>query len=327
MRVLVIGAGRGRGIASAVQRSGRLQLAGLVDVDGERRKAARELLGLTAGQVFADMDHAAETASPDFVVVATPTRLHREHTIGMLEAGRHVLCEKPLANTRADALAMRDAARTAGRQLAVIQNMRYAPHFRKCGELIAEGAVGKLAHVEIHFRRWRPPRGLVHAVLLNHGVHHLDTVRSITNGEARDIRAVEWDPVWCEGAGGGRFLRFTAVMKGGWVVSYDASYAEAGCETPHTAEFRIAGSRGTLVARGEVEAPLLHLHRVERAAGEFRAEQIPVPAGDWREMDREILEGFARSVRTGSPAETDVEDNLKTLDWLFRAVARLEGKA
>ena len=84
------------------------------------------------------------------VVLATPHSLHREQVIAAAQAGKHVFCEKPLALTAADAGAMLDACRKAGVQLAVGHNRRFWPAMRSLKQIVAEGRLGRLLHVEGH---------------------------------------------------------------------------------------------------------------------------------------------------------------------------------
>lgn len=226
----------------------------------------------------------------------------------------------------AEATAIREAALAQKRQCAVIQNMRYLPQVKKCRELVKDGLVGELSLIEMNFHRWRPPRGLDHAVLLNHGVHHIDLIRAIAPTELRHINAVEWDPKWAKASPGtGRFVRVTAITEDGWCAAYNASYAEAGRETPQTGELRIVGSKGTLEVSGEPDFnPQLRFHSVERATGEFADYRILVERRTWADIDRQIIEEFAQAIDTGTKAETDIEDNLNTLEWLFQAVECLE---
>lgn len=318
--LIILGLGRGLKMAESILCSETVQVVAAVDTDEPRRADAARLCKLPPAQLFSDVTEALAAKRADILLVATPTQLHKTHAIQGLEAGLHVLCEKPLALTRDDAMAIRDAARKARRQVAVVQNMRYASLYRACRELISRGEVGDLSLIEISYHRWRPPRGLDHAVLFNHGSHHLDVLRYLAEGTPVRFDAIEWDPSWATDAGSGRFLRCTVMMQEGWAAAYNASYGEAGRETSSIGECRIVGSRGTLEVRGEPDFnPELWLYRVARATGGPTVEQrMPVEKSDWRRIDRQIIEEFAEAIEDGRPAETDIEDNLLTLEWLFQ---------
>jgi predicted dehydrogenase len=84
----------------------------------------------------------------EVVVVATPHDLHAPIAIGALEAGRHVVVEKPMAITTAEAESMIDTAKRAERMLTVFHNRRWEPSFRLIRDLVANGAVGEVWRVE-----------------------------------------------------------------------------------------------------------------------------------------------------------------------------------
>src|SRR5437016_6495293 len=83
----------------------------------------------------------------DLVDVSTPNQLHAEQSIAMLEAGKHVACEKPLAGRLADARAMRDAARKARGRTFVWYNYRRVPAVALAHQLVKAGRIGRIYHV------------------------------------------------------------------------------------------------------------------------------------------------------------------------------------
>lgn len=108
-------------------------------------------------------DVAALLAEPgvDLIVVASPDALHAEHAIAALEAGKHVLIDKPFATSLADARRVAATGETAGKLVTVFQNRRWDADFRTLRRLIAEGALGDIVQFDSHFDRWRPtPTGL-----------------------------------------------------------------------------------------------------------------------------------------------------------------------
>ena len=96
----------------------------------------------------------------DAVYVATVHTTHPRLTIAALEAGKHVLCEKPLAANHAAVMAMAEAARATGKVLVEAYMYRFHPQTRRVLELVADGAIGDVLHVdaELHLPRWRAVR-------------------------------------------------------------------------------------------------------------------------------------------------------------------------
>ena len=108
-------------------------------------------------------DVAALLAEPgiDLVVVASPDALHADHALAALDAGKHVLVDKPFATSVADARRIAAAGDAAGKLVTVFQNRRWDADFRTLQKLIAGGALGDVVQFESHFDRWRPaPTGL-----------------------------------------------------------------------------------------------------------------------------------------------------------------------
>jgi len=93
----------------------------------------------------------ADDPEIELVDIATPNHVHAEPAIAMLEAGKHVACEKPLAGTLEDARAMRDAARKAPGKTFVWFNYRRCPAVGLAWGLVKEGALGRLFHVRARY--------------------------------------------------------------------------------------------------------------------------------------------------------------------------------
>lgn len=92
------------------------------------------------------------------VDVAVPNDLHREMSVAMLEAGKHVICEKPLAGTLADARAMRDAAAKAEGETFVWFNYRRCPAIALARQLVRDGRLGTIRHVRARYlQSWGGP--------------------------------------------------------------------------------------------------------------------------------------------------------------------------
>ena len=327
-RVIVAGLRRGASFLNAAAHSNAVRVVGAADTDATTRNAAAGQHGLSGDALHADVPAALKATPADILLVATPTRLHAEHVIAGLRAGLHVLCEKPLTTDRESALRIRAESQRAGRRVAVVQNMRAWPQFRKAREMILGGVIGRLSHVHILFRRWRPGQrlGHRHVELLNHGVHHMDLLRSLTGlAGAELLHATEWDPPWWQDAACGHCVSLAGRAPEGWTFAYDGSYAETGCLTGQSGHVHIVGERGALDAGGSADhEPSLRLTTNARARGSDLAEDIAIPPRDPRDIDREILDGFARACASGGPFETDLDDNLLTLGILFDAMDRLD---
>ncbi len=122
--------------------------AGLILVDSNRERLAE--MAREHDVVHATTDYRALPTAVDGVVIATPPASHREIALHFLTRGVHVLCEKPLADTAADAREMLAAAEAAGVALAVNQTRRLFPTYGAIRQLIAEGELGELRSISYH---------------------------------------------------------------------------------------------------------------------------------------------------------------------------------
>ncbi|HYN89644.1 MAG TPA: Gfo/Idh/MocA family oxidoreductase, partial [Ardenticatenaceae bacterium] len=173
-----------------------VELVAVSDVNaGLGRRRAAEL-----GCAFYDDVHAmlGETR-PDVAVILAPHPFHAPIAIACLQAGCHVLVEKPIAVQVAEADAMIEAAGRAGRLLAVNFQQRYRPEVRAARSLVREGRLGKLQHVEMtvawtrtaaYYRSgaWRGTwAGEGGGVLMNQAPHNLDLLCCLAGMPARVV--------------------------------------------------------------------------------------------------------------------------------------------
>jgi len=121
----------------------------------ERRREAVEKFGCRA---YPDFESLIGDDEVELVVIATPSHLHAPQTIKALEAGKNVVCEKPMAATLAEADAMIEAYKKTGRLLTIFQNRRYDPDFLKVKEVIQSGKLGRIVLIKMSWhsfgRRW-----------------------------------------------------------------------------------------------------------------------------------------------------------------------------
>lgn len=107
-------------------------------------------------RVVAALDTALANPAIDLVVIATPNALHAPQALAAFAAGKSVVVDKPFALDAAQAREMADAAKAAGKLLAVFHNRRWDSDFLTLQRLIAEGALGDVVQYESHFDRFRP---------------------------------------------------------------------------------------------------------------------------------------------------------------------------
>ena len=146
----VVGAGsRGRQYASLAVATGRARVVAVAEPVAARRDAAAREFGVPEDAVFDDWATlAAKPRLADAVIIATLDRDHVGPAVALAEAGYHILLEKPIAPTEAEALAIIGAASQAGVQLAVCHVLRYTPLTRLVRDVIDNGRLGELVSIE-----------------------------------------------------------------------------------------------------------------------------------------------------------------------------------
>lgn len=145
--VAILGTGWGAGTQIPAFKAAGLDIAALWGRTPETARRAADQAGVAFAT--ADFDEALSRSDVDLVSVATPPSSHAELSIRALEAGKHVLCEKPTAMDAAEAARMLEAARQRPDLLALIDHeLRFLPGRRRLRELVQDGWAGRVLHVE-----------------------------------------------------------------------------------------------------------------------------------------------------------------------------------
>jgi predicted dehydrogenase len=139
-----------RAHAPALRQLPEAQVVGVADPVPECRARVQSLLDLPAAAMHADAT-AVLAERPDYVVLTVPQRFRRPIVEACAKAGVHVLCEKPIATTPADAQAMIETMGAAGLRFGMVHNYLYYPEYMLAHDLIETGAIGQVRHVMLNF--------------------------------------------------------------------------------------------------------------------------------------------------------------------------------
>ena len=188
-------------IAPAFQKSENCKLAAIVTGTPEKEKLWSEKHGIGPGHIYNynSFDKLASDDSVDLVYIVLPNSMHAEYTIRAAKAGKHVLCEKPMANSAADCRAMISACQSANRKLAIGYRCQYEPHHLKCVEMAKNKELGAVKMIEAGFgfkigdpKQWRLNKQLAGGgALMDVGVYALQACRYLTGEEPTMITAQE----------------------------------------------------------------------------------------------------------------------------------------
>jgi predicted dehydrogenase len=313
----VIGLGR---IAGHFMPGSRLttnsQITGLVS--GHRDKAERIAAeyGVAKESIYSyeNFDDIVHNPAVDAVYVALPNSMHAEYTIRAAKAGKHVLCEKPMATNVADCEAMIAACKAANVKLMIAYRCHYEPTNLRAVKLIRDGALGQVQAIESSFGfniapgEWRITKKLAGGgPLFDVGIYSLNACRYLTGEEPDHISAyasvIDHD---------GRFneveenVSWTMKFPSGIVASCNTTYG-----APMEGFFRVHGSKGWLEVDQAFVYEGLHLR------AEFSGKQLdePNPARDPSHFQAET-EHFSHCVQNGLEPQSPGEEGLRDMRYI-----------
>ncbi|MCB0116752.1 MAG: Gfo/Idh/MocA family oxidoreductase [Caldilineaceae bacterium] len=167
----------------------KFSVVAVVDADETRRNEAVDRFDCMAYTSYGDLlaDPAVE-----LVILALPSHLHADLSIAALDVGKHVVCEKPMATSLADADRMVAAAEQRDHLLTIFQNRRYDAHFAKVRSLIDSGALGRIVQIRVtasNFGRrwdWQTLKEFGGGTLNNTGPHFIDLVMQLFGEDEPD---------------------------------------------------------------------------------------------------------------------------------------------
>jgi len=273
----------------------------------EHAAAAVAEFGAVAHPTLADL-----LAAVDVVDVCTPTDTHAPVAVAAARAGRHVICEKPIASTLAEAAEVADACARAGVSLHVGQVVRYFPPYAAAHRVVAAGELGEPAVLRFRRASGLPARPWLRDEVRSGGViadlmiHDLDQARWFA-GEVVRVYARAARPV-----GATRTQAYAILTHAGGAISHvSASWAlDSGFET----SFEIAGTRGLVDHDSDATKPL----RADRPGLLAGPGGLPPVLGD----DPFTLElgEFLTAIRGGPPARVSAADAAAALAITVAAI-------
>jgi predicted dehydrogenase len=217
LRVGVAGAGfAGRAHIEGYRNVEDADLVAVCDVSEERAKETAEKYGIP--NVFTDYEEMLKLDELDAISVCLPNVMHRPVTVAGLEAGKHVLCEKPLATNAKEAAMMVEAAEKSGKTLAMALNFRYMGTSLTAKKLIEAGELGDIYYAKTAMLRNNAiPRGWFHVKEKSGGGPLLDL--------AAHVLDVTWWLMGCPepvSVSGSTFAKLGVAGKGmgSWGVGY-----------------------------------------------------------------------------------------------------------
>lgn len=313
--------------------SEEITLVGYVDMDATMIALAQERLKLGAAQCYATVGEAFASAECDAVVITASLGAHVPVARAALEAGKHVLVEKPFAPSLAEAQTLVELAEARGLTLMVSQNYRFFPAVQAAAALIRENTLGPVDLVAVDFRHYSngaPVAGhrhymIDHPLLMDMAIHHFDLMRFVLGQAPTHVACRAWNPPWSNFREPAEATATIAFDRGA-VVSYRGSWLSTGAPTPWAGAWRIECQRGEISFTSRANRGLGADKLAIRLSGSKAAKTVALP--DMPLHDRwGSLAAFVHAVRTGQEPHCSGRDNLGSLALLYALVDSAESGA
>ena len=310
----------------AIRMSKKCRVTALVsgNRDKAERLAAEYHIPSASIYSYENYDEIGKSPDIDAVYIALPNSMHAEYTIRAAKAGKHVLCEKPMATSVEDSRAMIKACESAGKKLMIAYRCQYEPANLQAAQLIREGKLGSIQSIESAFgfpiapNEWRLDKKLAGGgPLMDVGIYCLNASRYLTGEEPAEVTGfssvVDKD---------GRFaqveeaLTWTMKFPGGALASCTCTYGG-----PMSGYFRVRGARGTIMMEPAFNYDGLHLSaQFEGAQPLDFAPHDPDPMQFVREADH-MADCILQNKESKTPGQEGLRD-MELMAQIYRACGR-----
>ncbi len=231
----------------AIAQVAGLKLIGICDRSEARRQAAAA--ESPGAESLREIEELLALPGIDVVVISTPPNTHGPLGLRVLEAGKHLVVEKPFCLSGAEADRMLAAAGRAGTTLTVYQNRRWDPDYLALRRLVSEGAIGDIFHVEsfvggfdhpCHF--WHSDSAVSGGVIYDWGSHYLDWILELIPSTVVRVSASRQNRVWHDVTNDDHFdLRLT------FADGAEAQFIHSDIAAARKPKWYILGTRGAVV--------------------------------------------------------------------------------
>lgn len=188
-------------LGPALAKTKHAHLAGIVTGTPEKEERWAQQYNIDRRHIYnyENFDKIADDDAIDVIYIVLPNGMHAEYTIRAAKTGRHVFCEKPMANSSEDCRRMIEACRQADRKLGIGYRCQFEPHHRQCIEFARKQTFGPLKLIEASFGfkigdpdQWRLDRELAGGgPLMDVGIYALQACRYLTGREPVSVTATE----------------------------------------------------------------------------------------------------------------------------------------
>jgi predicted dehydrogenase len=331
IRLIQVGMGGwGRSWAKVLAQHAELvHVVACVDIQPEMLLQLRADVGVDEGTCFPSLDAALAATEADAVLVTTAIGSHAPLALAALEAGKHVLVEKPFASSLDEAQEVVEAAADAAKVLMVSQNYRFYPAAQTVASLVREEALGPVSGVSIQFRRYAnlQPREthrhyhIRHPLLMDMAIHHFDLMRYVLGQEPAAVYCQVWNPPWSNFTEPAAAVA-SIVFDGGAVVDYRGSWVSTATQTKWDGEWQIECAGGAIEWTGRDGNSLEGDAVTLRPRGK-RVRRVSLPAVKYWDRAGSLAE-FVDAIQSQREPLTSGRDNLVSTALMFAAIQSAE---
>lgn len=308
---------------------GDVRIAGVYDQNEKRAEAVAKIYGAKCYRTYAEL-----LAAPHIVAVSvcTANNSHAEITIDALRAGKHVLCEKPMALTLEDCREMVQTAEISGRRLLVGHNQRFLKTHKEARRLLADGVIGRLITFETHFTHAGPESWSVDAgknvwffdkdkavfgAMADLGIHKTDLIRYLSGQEI--VSAHAFLETLDKKDGSGKPIRVDDYA----VCYYRLEQGAAGTMTVGWSNY--GRENNSTILYGEEGVMKLYCDErysmiIERKDGQrisYEIDQIQTNDGQTRSG---VIDEFVQCISEGRTSIIDGKEALASMEAVFEAI-------
>lgn len=325
--LIQVGAGVwGTSWASKIVSTPGVRLEAVVDVQEDAARAIVTRSGLTPDRAYTSLGAALDGTDATAVAIVSPPPTHTALALEAIGRGKHVLIEKPLAESVQDARAVVSAAKSAGVTAMVSQNYRFKRGPRTVQRLVRSGVIGRVEQVTIAYRKNPPFFGfraeMDEPLLVDMSIHHLDALRGIVGVEPATVRARSWNPSWSIFTSNSAALVEMVGTRGEQVL-YTGSWSSHGTPTTWDGAWQIEGELGGISwDQNRVRVHFPSAFDTVFMPGALERDgvmEVELDAVEHEEREGTLRE-FRRAILDGTPAETSVDDNLASISLVLAAV-------
>lgn len=337
LRAAICGAGmRSRRVWQRHVAAGdELELVGVMDPAEAALEASVAEGHVPEDRVFADLEEMLGATEPDVLLACPIIEAHGHAVRSGLEAGCHVLVEKPFVTDLDEARELTELADRSELVIGVVQNWRTRSNSQALKRAIDENRIGPVSHVFFRYVRDREQPHLPDylfaepdPILWAMGIHHLDLFRYVLGQEIVAVHGRAARPQWSRYETPS-INQLWLETDAGVVISYVATFSSRNSAIPQES-LQVEGELGTIFNDSDYFEPPLHLS--------LRGEENPIDlTADVTDAEREyqaqydiadlaILRNFVAAVTEGTPLIASARDNLGTLAALDAARSALTGE-